>query len=179
MLHFRNGVSEHVLLQTALKPSLSQRVPATQIKNHPATIRGGRKLNGQSKVLPCVFTGSVVSDTPNGCGRELSGLSLYREQRGTNVKVTASDIQRRGANRATKEGKASGRSDCYCHLPSTPEEARSACELQGVPVAELQGYGYQWRRTKNRQPARTVVAGPPYQRQARWLAGPASVTPYE
>ena len=63
-LHFRNGVSEHVLLQTALTPSLSQRVPATQIKNHPATIRGGRKLNGQSKVLPCVFTRSVVSDTP-------------------------------------------------------------------------------------------------------------------
>ena len=32
-LHFRNGVSEHVLLQTALTPSLSQRVPATQNKN--------------------------------------------------------------------------------------------------------------------------------------------------
>ena len=35
-----------------------------KIKNHPATIRGGRELNEQSKVLPCVFTGSVVSDTP-------------------------------------------------------------------------------------------------------------------
>ena len=34
------------------------------LKSHPATTRGGRKLNGQSKVLPCVFTGSVVSDTP-------------------------------------------------------------------------------------------------------------------
>ena len=32
------------------------------IKSHPAT-RGGGKLNGQSNVLPCVFAGSVVSDT--------------------------------------------------------------------------------------------------------------------
>ena len=34
-LHFGNGVSEHVLLQTALTPSLSQRVPATQNKKPP------------------------------------------------------------------------------------------------------------------------------------------------
>ena len=34
------------------------------IKNHPATIRGGRELNEQSKVLPCVFAGSGVSATP-------------------------------------------------------------------------------------------------------------------
>ena len=33
------------------------------IKSHPAT-RGGGKLNGQSNVLPCVFAGSVISDTP-------------------------------------------------------------------------------------------------------------------
>ena len=31
-LHFRNGVSECVLLQTTQTPSLSQRVPATQNK---------------------------------------------------------------------------------------------------------------------------------------------------
>ena len=34
------------------------------LKSHPATARGGRKLKGQSKVLPCVFTGSDVSATP-------------------------------------------------------------------------------------------------------------------
>ena len=34
------------------------------LESHPATKRGGRKLNGQSIVLPCVFTSSVVSDTP-------------------------------------------------------------------------------------------------------------------
>ena len=34
------------------------------LESHPATKRGGRKLNRQSRVLPCVFTGSVVSDTP-------------------------------------------------------------------------------------------------------------------
>ena len=34
------------------------------LESHPAVKRGGRKLNGQSRVLPCVFTGSVVSDTP-------------------------------------------------------------------------------------------------------------------
>ena len=34
-LHFRNGVIERVLLQTALTPSLSQRVPATQNKKTP------------------------------------------------------------------------------------------------------------------------------------------------
>ena len=44
----------------------------------------------------------------------------------------------RGANRATKEGKASRRSDRHCHLPSTPEGARGACELQGVLVDELE-----------------------------------------
>ena len=31
-LHFRNGVTEQVLLQTAQTPSLSQRVPAKKLK---------------------------------------------------------------------------------------------------------------------------------------------------
>ena len=69
---------------------------------------------------------------PNGCGRELSGLLLYREQ------VKASDVQRKGANRATKEGKASGRSDRHCHLPSASGEAKGACEYQGVPADDLE-----------------------------------------
>ena len=62
---------------------------------------------------------------PNGCGWELNGPSLYRDQ------GKASDVQRRGANRATKEGKASGRSDRHCHLPSASGEARGACKVQG------------------------------------------------
>ena len=33
-LHFRNGVSEYVLLQTPQTPSFSQRVPATQNKKN-------------------------------------------------------------------------------------------------------------------------------------------------
>ena len=33
------------------------------LKNHPATILGGGKLNGQSKVLPCVFAESRLSTT--------------------------------------------------------------------------------------------------------------------
>ena len=136
-LHLRNGVSEHVLLQTAQTPSSSQRVPATQVKRHPAT-RGGGKLNGQSKVLPCVFTGSVSPTPPNGCGRELSGPSLYREQRETNVKVTTYDVQRKGTNRTTKERKASGRSDRHCHLPSASGETRGACEIWEEPVDDLE-----------------------------------------
>ena len=106
---------------------------ATTHQKPPATIRGGRELNEQSKVLPCVFTGSVVSDTPQRLWPELNGLLLYREKRDSIC------VRRRGANRATKEGKASGRSDRHCHLPSTPEGARGACDLQGVPVDELKG----------------------------------------
>ena len=34
------------------------------LKSHRATERGGRRLKGQPKVLPCVFTGSDVSATP-------------------------------------------------------------------------------------------------------------------
>ena len=61
--------------QRGLKAPLRRRPVATRataallhtwqrhIKSHPAT-RGGGKLNGQSNVLPCVFAGSVVSDTP-------------------------------------------------------------------------------------------------------------------
>ena len=119
-LHFRNGVFEHVLLQTAQTPSLSHRVPATQKKNHPATIRGGRKLNGQSKLLPCVFTGSVVSDTPQG-----TRDSIWCTE------GKAQTAPRRKARRADE-------AECHCHLPSASGENRGACELQGVPVDELE-----------------------------------------
>ena len=60
------SATEHVSDETAHTPSLSQRVPATQKykkKTHCNT-RGGRNLNGQPKVLPCVFAGSGVSATP-------------------------------------------------------------------------------------------------------------------
>ena len=68
--------------------------------------------------------GAASPPLPNGCGRELNGLSLHRDQ------VTASVVRRRGANRTTKEGKASGRSDRHCHLPSASGEARGAYEIQ-------------------------------------------------
>ena len=81
--------------------------------------------------------GATSPPLPNGCGQELNGPSLYRDQ------GKASGVRRTtGANRATKEGKASGRSDRHCHHPSTSGEARGACELQGVPVAELEEYLY-------------------------------------
>ena len=99
------------------------------LESHPATKRGGRKLNGQSKVLPCVFTGSVVSDTPQ---RLWPGAQM--DCRCTGNKGTASGVQQqRGANRATKEGKASGRSDRHCHLPSTPEGARGRLRSSRCP----------------------------------------------
>ena len=47
-----------------------------------------------------------------------------------------------GADRTTKEGKASGRSDRHCHLPSASGEARGACEFQEEPVDELEEYLY-------------------------------------
>ena len=34
------------------------------LKSHPAIKRGGKKLKGQSKVLPCIFAGSSVSAAP-------------------------------------------------------------------------------------------------------------------
>ena len=87
----------------------------------------------------CTGTKGTASGVLRTTGRELSGLLLYREQRETNAEATTSDAQRRGANRATKEGKASGRSDRHCHFP---EEARDACEIQEEPVDELQEYLY-------------------------------------
>ena len=106
----------------------------------------------------------------------VAGSSMDHRCTGTK-KGTASGVRRTtGAHRATKEGKASGRSDRHCHLPSTPKGARGACEVQEEPVAELEEYEYQWRRTIDRQPAGIVDAGPPCQRRTRWLAGPASVT---
>ena len=97
--------------------------------------------------------GATSPPLPNGCGRELNGPSLYRDRKG---KVSV--VRRRGANRATKEGMASGRSDRQCHPPSTPKGARGACEVQEEPVAELEEYEYQWRRTIDRQPAEWTQA---------------------
>ena len=92
---------EHVLLQTTQTPSLSQRVPATQkIKNHPATIRGGPKLNGQSKVPPCVFTGGGLHHSPT----VVAGSSMDRICTGTKGK--ASGVRHTtGADRTTKKAR--------------------------------------------------------------------------
>ena len=57
-------------------------------------------------------------------------------------KGKVSGVRRRGANRATKEGKASGQSDRHCHLSSASGEARGPCELQEEPVDELQENKY-------------------------------------
>ena len=46
------------------------------------------------------------------------------------------------------EGKASGRSDRHCHLPSTPEGAIGPCELQGEPVDELEEDEYPYRNAE-------------------------------
>ena len=82
--------------------------------------------------------GATSLPLPNGCGQELIGPSLYRDQKGKMSGVRRTT----GANRAAKEGKASGRSDRHCHLPSASGEARGACELQGVQVDELEEYLY-------------------------------------
>ena len=82
--------------------------------------------------------GASSPPLPNGCGRELNGPSLCRDQKGK-----VSGVRRAtGANRATKEGKASGRSDRQCHLPSASGEARGPCEFQEEPVDELQENKY-------------------------------------
>ena len=115
-LHFRNGVSEHVLPQTALTLSLSQRVPATQSKKPPCnnTWWTGIKRTVQSPPL-CLHRECRLRHSPT----VVAGSSL--DCCCTGNKGTASGIERRGADRATKGGKASGRSDRHCHLPSTPE----------------------------------------------------------
>ena len=103
------------------------------IKRHPATY-----LNHGPRSSLVSSQGATSPPLPNGCGRELIGPSLYRDQKGK-----ASGVRHAtGADRATKEGKASGRSDRHCHLPSASGEARGASEIQGVPVDELQEYLY-------------------------------------
>ena len=127
-LHFRNGVSEHVLPQTAQTPSLSQRVPATQNKKPPCnnTWWTGVKRTVQRPPL-CLHRECRLRHAPT----VVAGSSM--DCCCTGNKGTASGVKRRGADRATKEGKASGRSDRHCHLPSTPGGARGACDLQEEP----------------------------------------------
>ena len=49
---FRNGVIEHVLLQTAQTPSLSQRVPATQNKKPPCNNTWWTEIKRTVQSLP-------------------------------------------------------------------------------------------------------------------------------
>ena len=79
-LHFRNGVIEYVLLQTTQTPSLSQRVPATQIKNPPCNNTWWTEIKRTVQSPPLCLRRECRHRLPNGCGRELIGLSLHRDQ---------------------------------------------------------------------------------------------------
>ena len=54
---------------------------ATTLENHPTAVLGGQSLK-DSSWSPLVSSQGVVSPPlPNGCGRELHGPHLYRDQR--------------------------------------------------------------------------------------------------
>ena len=137
-LHFRNGVSEHVLLQTALTPSLSQRVPATQIKNPPCNNTWWTEIKRTAQSPPCVFAGSVVSDTPQrlwlGAQWTIAVQGPKRESIWRNVQQaqTAPRKKARRADEATE----------IAISPSASGEARGACVIQEEPVHELQENEY-------------------------------------
>ena len=107
------------------------------LKNHPATKRGGQEVKGTVQGPPLCLHRSDVSTSPQ---RLWPGAQWTITVQGPKGKV--SGVRRRGANRATKEGKASGRSDRHCHLPSASGEARGPCELQEEPVDELRENKY-------------------------------------
>ena len=103
------------------------------LESHPATKRGGRKLNGQSKVLPCVFTGSVVSDTPQRLWPGAQWTVAVQGTKGQHLVYTveAQTAPRRKARRADE-------ATAIAISPRPPEGARGPCEVQGDPVAELE-----------------------------------------
>ena len=94
----------------------------------------------------------------------------------TRTKGTASDVQRRGANRATKEGKASGRSDRHCHLSWASQRGQGRLRNSGRASRRSRGKQVPVNRNSGRRQWQYVDGGPPCQRRTRWLARPASVT---
>ena len=130
-LHFRNGVNENVFDQTAQDALVQPEGPGDSVKNHPATVRVGRKLKRQSKVLPCVFAGRWrLHHSP----AVVAGCSM--DCRCTGSKVTMPVV-------LSKKGATRRRS--HRHLPSTSREARGDCKLQEGPVDELDEDLYQHR----------------------------------
>ena len=106
------------------------------IKSHPAT-RGDGKLNGQSNVLPCVFAGSVVSDTPQRLG---PGAHRTVAAQGPRDSIWYTAWNRRQTPPSapySHEG----------HLPSIPEGIRDSYKLQGVygHVLDENVYQYQYQ----------------------------------
>ena len=109
---------------TCLAASSPQLVKATP---QHYLVTGVEKDRPSSSLV--TLQGVAFPPLPIGCGRELHGLSLHREQ------GTATDVLR------TKEGKASERSDRHCCLPSAPGRTRSDYKLQDARcqvLAEIQ-----------------------------------------
>ena len=172
MMHFRNGVSEHVSLQTAQTPSLSQRVPATQNKKPPCnnTWWTGIKRTVQSPPL-CLHRECRLRHAPTVVAGSSMDCCCTRDQKGK-----VSGVWRRGADRATKEGKASGRSDRHCHLPSASGEGQGRLRTSRCPSRRTRRRRVPVSSNTRRRKRQYLDAGPPCQRRTRWLAGPASVT---
>ena len=137
-LHFRNGVSEYVLQQTTQTPSLSQSFPATQNKKPPCNNTWWTEIGRTVQSPPlCLHRECRLRHAPT----VVAGSSMAH--RCTGNKGKASGVRRTtGADRTTKEGKASGRSDRHCHLPSASGEVRGAYEHHYVPVDELEEVEY-------------------------------------
>ena len=108
----------------------SHRSPVAQ--SHPATISGGGRLKGQSKVLPCVIAGSGVSATLQRLWPGAQWTVAVPGPRGHRLMY--------GATRKTTRRRS------HCHLSSTSVEARGNCKLQEGPVDELDEDVYQhWK----------------------------------
>ena len=166
-------------------PALRQSLPGAWTRDHQS--HSGSLLHFSQRHLKTTlqqYTVDKVQKTVHGpplcLHREwclhhsptvVAGSSMDRICTGT--KGTASGVLRTtGADRTTKEGKASGRSDRHCHLPSRLRNSgRASTRTPGILVPVNCN-----TRSRKRQ---YVDAGPPCQRRTRWLAGPASVTSHE
>ena len=95
--------------------------------------------------------GSVVSDTPQRLWPGAQWTVAVQGTKGQHLvySIEAQTAPRRKARRADEATTIAS--------PLDPRRGQGACDLQGVPVDELEGYEYQWRRTINRHPARIVT----------------------
>ena len=142
------------------------------LKSHPATKRGGSKVKGQSKVLPCVFTGSDVSTSPQRLwpGAQWT-ITVQGPKKG---KCLVYGVQQAQTAPRSRQGERTKRPP----LPSPLGLRRGQGPLRTSGRASRRTPGKQVpvnRNTRSRK-RQYVDAGPPCQRRTRWLAGPASVT---